>query len=121
MLPIWLETWPMVAGSTLTKEALANWRSTPAIRPLKDYPVGGVASTFWALLGAIGAARLIACANIATIMLVRADARRPEFAVRAALGGVPSRIAKELLVESLVLGAAGSAVGLALAHLGVQA
>jgi predicted permease len=120
MLPIWMETWPMAAGSTLTKEALANWRITPVIRPLKDDLVGGVASTLWVLMGAIGAVLLIACANIANLMLVRADARRQEFAVRAALGAVPARIARELLVESSVLGAAGGVLGLALAYLGVQ-
>ena len=75
----------------------------------------------WVLMGAIGAVLLIACANIANLMLVRADARRPEFAVRAALGAMPGRIARELLVESLVLGAAGSVVGLLLAYAGLRA
>ena len=72
-------------------------------------------------MGAIGAVLMIACANIANLMLVRADARRPEFAVRAALGARPARIASELLIESLVLGAAGSVVGLALAYAGLRA
>ena len=75
---------------------------TPVVRPLKDDLVGGVASMLWVLMGAIGAVLLVACANIANLMLVRADARRQEFAVRAALGAVPARIARELLVESLV-------------------
>ena len=74
----------------------------------------------WVLMGAIGAVLLIACANIANLMLVRADARRQEFAVRAALGARPKRIARELLVESFVLGAAGSVLGLALAYAGLQ-
>jgi predicted permease len=87
---------------------------------LKDDLVGSVASTLWVLLGAIGAVLLIACANIANLMLVRADARRQEFAVRAALGAAPSRIAKELLVESSVLGTAGAVLGLVLAYLGAQ-
>jgi predicted permease len=63
---------------------------------------------------------LIACANIANLMLVRADARRQEFAVRAALGAEPKRIARELLVESLVLGAAGAVLGLLVASVGVR-
>jgi predicted permease len=71
-------------------------------------------------MGAIGAVLLVACANIANLMLVRTDARRLELAVRAALGARSTRIARELLVESLVLGAAGSVLGLALAYIGVQ-
>ena len=82
--------------------------------------VGGVASALWVLMGAIGALLLVACANIANLMLVRADARRQELAVRAALGAVPARIARELLVESLVLGAVGGALGLVLAYGGLE-
>jgi predicted permease len=91
------------------------------VRPLQDDLVGGVASMLWVVMGAIGAVLLIACANIANLLLVRADARRQELAVRAALGAGAKRIARELLVESLVLGAAGGVVGCVLAYLGVQA
>jgi predicted permease len=118
MSPIWLGAWPPFPGTTI--ELFANMRITPFVHPLKDDLVGDVASTLWVLMGAIGAVLLIACANIANLMLVRADARRPEFAVRAALGAVPARIARELLVESLVLGAAGSVLGLVLAYVGLQ-
>jgi predicted permease len=120
MLPLWLESWPMMPGSPVTKEAIANWHLTPIVRPLKDDMVGGVASALWVLMGAIGAVLLVACANIANLMLVRADARRPELAVRSALGAVPARIARELLVESLVIGAIGGALGLALAYGGLE-
>jgi predicted permease len=95
-------------------------RISPVARPLHDDLVGGVANMLWVLMGAIGAVLLIACANIANLMLVRADARRQEFAVRAALGAGPTRIAKELLAESFVLGAAGSVLGLVLAYAGLQ-
>ena len=104
----------------MTREAIANWRITPVVRPLKDDIVGDIASALWVLMGAIGAVLLVACANIANLMLVRADARRPEFAVRAALGAVPARIARELLVESLVIGAVGGALGLVLAYGGLE-
>ena len=119
MLSIWLDAWPLFPG--LTREFFADSRMTPVVRPLKDDLVGGVASTLWVLMSAIGTVLLVACANIANLMLVRADARRQEFAVRAALGAMPARIARELLIESLVIGAAGGVLGLVLAYLGLQA
>ncbi len=117
--PIWADAWPLFPG--MTKEQFENWRMAPILLPFLDDLVGGVSSMLWVLMGAIGAVLMIACANIANLMLVRADARRPELAVRAALGARPTRIASELLIESLVLGTAGSAVGLALAYAGLQA
>jgi predicted permease len=120
LMPVWLDAWPLAQGLTLTREAIASWRITPVVRPLKDDMVGGIASALWVLMGAIGAVLLVACANIANLMLVRADARRPELAVRAALGAVPARIARELLVESLVIGAIGGAIGLSLAYGGLE-
>jgi predicted permease len=119
MQPIWLNAWPPFPGRTL--EQLASFRITPVARPLLDDLVGGVSSMLWVLMSAIGGVLLIACANIANLMLVRADARRPDLAVRAALGAVPWRIARELLVESLVLAAAGSLLGLVLAYAGLRA
>jgi predicted permease len=118
MAPIWRAAWPPFPGTT--REAFENMRIMPVVHPLKDDLIGSVASMLWVLMGAIGAVLLIACANIANLMLVRADARRPEFAVRAALGAVPARIARELLVESLVIGAAGSLLGLLLAYVGLE-
>ncbi len=118
MLPIWREAWPTQQG--LTREAVENWRIAPVVRPLKDDLVGGVASTLWVLMGAIGAVLLVACANIANLMLVRADARRQEFAIRSALGAVPARLARELFIESLVIAALGGALGLVLAYVGLQ-
>jgi putative ABC transport system permease protein len=121
ILPIWMDAWPLIPGIALTRETIANWRIAPIVTPLKEDLVGNVASTLWVLMGAIGAVLLVACANIANLMLVRADARRQEFAVRAALGAVPARIARELLVESLVVGVAGGVFGLLLAYAGLQA
>jgi putative ABC transport system permease protein len=117
--PIWMDAWPLFPG--MTREQFESWRMEPVLLPLLDDLVGDVSSMLWVLMGAIGAVLMIACANIANLMLVRADARRPEFAVRAALGARPTRIASELLIEALVLGAAGSAVGLLIAYAGLQA
>lgn len=119
-LAIWPEAWPLPPDVGATREMIRSWRVTPLVRPLKDDLVGGIASTLWVFMGAIGAVLLVACANIANLMLVRSDAQRHEFGVRTALGAGPGRIARELLVESLALGAAGSVFGLVLAHVGVQ-
>ncbi len=118
MRPIHRNAWPPFPGSTL--EGFDRMRIGAVARPLHDDLVGGVASMLWVLMGAIGAVLLIACANIANLMLVRADARRQEFAVRVALGARPKRIAQELLAESFVVGAAGSVLGLVLAYAGLQ-
>jgi predicted permease len=122
MLPLWLDEWQASLSGSLTREVIEqSWQITPGVRPLKDDLVRSVASALWVLMGAIGAVLLIACANVANLLLVRADARRQELAVRSALGAGTKRIARELLVESLVLGAAGGVVGCVLAYLGVQA
>jgi predicted permease len=120
LLSLWPDAWPLQPGIGITRELIAGFGIAPIIRPLKDDVVGGVASMLWVLMGAIGAVLLVACANIANLMLVRADARRQEFTVRAALGAGSGRIARELLVESLIIGAAGSVLGLALAYFGLK-
>ena len=113
MLSLWLEAVPIAARE--------ENRLIATVRPLKEDLVGSIASTLWVLMGAIGAVLFVACANIANLMLVRADGRRQELAVRAALGAGRARIARESLVESLVLGAAGGVLGLLLAYLGLKA
>jgi len=118
MRPIHRDAWPPFPGTTM--ESFDNMRISALARPLQSDLVGGVASLLWVLMGAIGAVLLIACANIANLTLVRADARRQELAVRAALGAVPARIARALLAENFALGAAGSVLGFGLAYAGVQ-
>jgi putative ABC transport system permease protein len=95
-------------------------RYQPALRPLKQDVVGDVGKTLWVLMGAIGVVLLMACANVANLLLVRADARRQEFAIRAALGAVWTRVARQLLVESLTLAVLGGALGVLLAYVGLQ-
>lgn len=96
-------------------------RLEPNIRPLAQDIIGSTGRFLWILMGAVGLVLLIACANVANLLLVRAEGRQQEFAVRAALGAKRSRIARELLAESLTLGIAGGAAGLLLARGAVDA
>jgi len=99
--------------------AFADAKITPKIRTLKDQFLGDTGGTLWLLLGSVGILLLIACANVSNLLLVRADSRRREFAVRAALGASWTRLARELLLEALLLGIAGGALGLALCHFAI--
>ena len=81
MLPIWLNAWP-VPPTAAGRQVLENWRIAPAVQPLKDEVIGGVGDMLWVLMATIGMVLLIACANVANLMLVRSESRRQEFAVR---------------------------------------
>lgn len=97
----------------------ARW--SPALRPLKQDVVGDVGRTLWILMGAIGVVLLMACANVANLLLVRGDARRTEFAIRMAMGASWMRIARQLLAESVTLAVLGGALGVAVAYGGLRA
>jgi predicted permease len=90
------------------------------IRPLLDSMVGEVKTPLYVLLAATGCVLLIACLNVANLLVARGAARRKEMAIRAALGGSRMRLLREQLMESLILSAAGGVLGVALAVLTIR-
>jgi predicted permease len=118
LLNVWMDSWSNGPGTD--PHWYLNWRIAPAIQPLKDTVVGSIQTVLWVVMGTIGVVMLIACTNVANLLLVRADGRQQELAVRSALGAGRWRIARELLLESLTLGLLGGAAGVAVAYAGLR-
>jgi len=114
MIPIGLDRYPAFPG--FTKKMFQEARLAPHLRPLKEDVTGNIGGTLWIVMGTIGLVLLIACANVANLLLVRADGRQQELAIRSALGAGWKSIAAELIAESLTLGALGGLAGLGLAY-----
>ena len=118
MLEVWLRSWPSPRG--LDSAVFLNARFAPQIQPLKQEIVGNAGTMLWVVMGTLAMVLLIACANVASLLLVDAEVRGPELAVRAALGAGWRRIAGQLLAESMTLGLLGGALGLGPAYLGLK-
>jgi predicted permease len=118
LLNVWMDSWSNGPGSD--GRWYLRWKITPALEPLKETVVGSIQTVLWVVMGTIGIVMLIACTNVANLLLVRADARQQELAVCSALGAGRWRIARELLLESVTLGLLGGAVGVAVAYAGLS-
>jgi putative ABC transport system permease protein len=114
MLVGWLNAWPPNPG--IDRNVFQEARVAPRLKPLKQDVIGDIGAALWVVMGTLGLVLLIACANVANLLLVRAEGRQQELAIRAALGAGRRRIARALLVESMTLGVLGGAAGLGLAY-----
>jgi predicted permease len=118
MLPLMMEKFPMAPG--ISKQMFVDAKFGPKVRPLKEDVVGDAGNVLWVLMGVAGVVLAIACANVANLLLVRAEGRQQELALRTALGAHWTQIARKLLVESMTLGIIGGVLGLGVAWGGVK-
>lgn len=105
LVPVWMDSWSNGYGTN--PHWYEHWRITPAFRSLKQEVIGDISKVLWVVMATIGMVMLIACVNVVNLLLVRAETRQQELSIRAALGAGRSRIARELLLETLVLGLVG--------------
>lgn len=110
MIGLEMEHFPPPRGFSL--QMLRDARLAPNVKPLREELLGDTGNSLWVVMATIGIVLLIACANVANLLLVRAEGRAQELAVRAALGASRGRVARELWLESLTLALAGGAVGI---------
>ena len=118
LLPIALDSFPAPKG--YSPAIFKNLQLQPNLVPLKEQLIGDISTILWLLMASISMVLVVACANVANLLLVRVEGRRQEFAIRYALGEQRRRIIAEVLVESTVLGVTSGIIGLALAFVGLH-
>ncbi len=118
LIPLSLHSFPPPPGFSI--KVFEDAKLGPNVTWLKDDLVGEIRDVLWILLGTLAAVLLIACANVANLLLVRAEGRQHELAIRMALGAGRGSIARELLSESMLLGLMGGVPGLGVAFLAIR-
>jgi predicted permease len=114
VMPLAVYGFPLRPGQT--REQMVNTRLYPNLKLHKLDVIGDAGNALWLVMGTLGLVLLIACANVANLVLVRAEGRQQELSIRAALGAGWARIAGELVTESLMLCTAGGVAGIAVAY-----
>lgn len=120
VLPQMAASFPRLDSGAATATWLADVRPTPIVEPLREAITRDIAGTLWMLAAAAGLVLLVAWANVANLLLIHADARRPELAVRAVLGAGRGRIALQFAGEALLLGAMAGVLALVLVGIAVK-
>jgi predicted permease len=118
LIGVWMDSWSN--GPKSNPHYYEVWRIAPNFQPLKQQVVGDVGNVLWIVMATVGLVMLIACVNVANLLMVRAESRQQELSIRAALGAGRGRIARELLIESVLLGMMGGAVSIAVAETGLR-
>ncbi len=118
MILVWMDSFTNGPGTD--SHWYTRWRITPDLHSLKQEVIGNVGSVLWVVMGTIGLVLVIACINVANLLLVRAEGRQLELSIRAALGAGRGRIARELLLESVLLGLIGGIFGIGIADAGLR-
>jgi predicted permease len=118
LIGVWMNEWTNGPGTN--PHYYEVWKITPHFIPLKQAVVGDIGSVLWVVLATVGLVMLIACVNVANLLMVRAEARQQELSIRAALGAGRGRIARELLIESVMLGLLGGVLSIGVAMAGLR-
>ncbi|HTW49267.1 MAG TPA: ABC transporter permease, partial [Acidobacteriaceae bacterium] len=118
LVGVWMDSW--TNGPKTDPHWYEHWTITPAFRSMKAEVVGNIRGILWVVMATVGLVMLIACTNVANLLLVRAESRQHELAIRAALGAGRARIARELLLESVLLGLMGGVVSVGVAWTGLR-
>lgn len=120
LLPRLPESYPDIYPGMPTASTLTQARARAVVRTMKDEAIGGFARILWIVMATVGLVLIVACANVANLILVRAHGRGRELAVRAALGASPRNLIARFFAEGIVLAVGGAIIGLALAAVAVR-